>query len=409
MTIFNALPDTLTNGTTADATQVMANFNQLVSNGNANAAHNGANSDITALSGLTTPISGAQGGTLLFIGGTSTGSANAHVVATTNPTTFTLTIGNRLTFVAGFTNTGATTLNGNSTGVTNVLKRTITGLLALSGNEIIAGQAYTVMYDGTQFEILDNVFDPSYLRGFLDGFDTGAPGGGITLTIGQGAAIDNSNLTLLKVTTSFTKTTASWAVGSGNGALDTGSSGGSASTPYFLYIIQRPDTGVTDYLISLSSSTPTMPASYTIVRGPIAWLKLDGAKNILQYQQRGDDFVYGVMVHDVALATTFGTSAALSTLTVPLGFPVTVRIRATVADIAGTGVAAIFTSPDETDQAPAVVGGPSDINASVNATVGVTLLIRTNTSGQIRQRSSVAAEKLDIYTYGFNWSRGRNS
>lgn len=63
MTIFNALPYTLTNGTTADATQVMADYNQILNDGNANAAHNGANSDITSLSGLTTPLSYAQGGT----------------------------------------------------------------------------------------------------------------------------------------------------------------------------------------------------------------------------------------------------------------------------------------------------------------------------------------------------------
>lgn len=38
MTIFNTLPYTLTNGTTADATQVMADLNQIVNNGNSNAA-----------------------------------------------------------------------------------------------------------------------------------------------------------------------------------------------------------------------------------------------------------------------------------------------------------------------------------------------------------------------------------
>lgn len=63
MTIISALPFSLTNGTTADATQVMANFNQIVNNVNANGAHNGANSDITSLSGLATPLSVGQGGT----------------------------------------------------------------------------------------------------------------------------------------------------------------------------------------------------------------------------------------------------------------------------------------------------------------------------------------------------------
>lgn len=56
-------PYTLTNGQTADATQVMANFNGILSCANANLAHNGANSDITGLSGMLTPLSLSQGGT----------------------------------------------------------------------------------------------------------------------------------------------------------------------------------------------------------------------------------------------------------------------------------------------------------------------------------------------------------
>jgi hypothetical protein len=51
----------LTNGTIADATQVMANYNALTSC-LANAAAAGNNTDITSLGGLTTPISPTQGG-----------------------------------------------------------------------------------------------------------------------------------------------------------------------------------------------------------------------------------------------------------------------------------------------------------------------------------------------------------
>src|SRR6516225_622114 len=61
--IIPALPYTLTNGTTADANQVMADLNDIVSGVNTNAAHNGPNSDITSLTGLTTPLTIAQGGT----------------------------------------------------------------------------------------------------------------------------------------------------------------------------------------------------------------------------------------------------------------------------------------------------------------------------------------------------------
>lgn len=64
-----ANPFTLTNGTTADANQVMSIVNNLrtcISN----AASNGANSDITSLSGLATPLTIGQGGT-----GAATGRA----------------------------------------------------------------------------------------------------------------------------------------------------------------------------------------------------------------------------------------------------------------------------------------------------------------------------------------------
>jgi hypothetical protein len=62
-------PYVLQNGTLADANQVMADFNNILGCGNNNLAKNGANSDITSLSGLTTPLSKAQGGT-----GTTTGT-----------------------------------------------------------------------------------------------------------------------------------------------------------------------------------------------------------------------------------------------------------------------------------------------------------------------------------------------
>ena len=63
MAIIGPLPYTLQNNTTNDANQVMADLNQVVANVNANGAENGANSSITSLSGLTTPLSIAQGGT----------------------------------------------------------------------------------------------------------------------------------------------------------------------------------------------------------------------------------------------------------------------------------------------------------------------------------------------------------
>jgi hypothetical protein len=58
--------------------------------------------------------------------------------------------GQRFTFIAGFTNTAATTLNVNALGAKNVKL----GSNALNGGEIVAGFPVDVVYDGTQFQLL---------------------------------------------------------------------------------------------------------------------------------------------------------------------------------------------------------------------------------------------------------------
>jgi hypothetical protein len=120
---------------------------------NANAATAGINTNINALNALTTPLVYTSGGTSNYIGGTSGGSANAQTLASPIPSGFTLTTGKSITFIAGFTNTGATTLNVAATGATNVFKQGGAGPAALSGSELTAGNLYTATFDGTQYQI----------------------------------------------------------------------------------------------------------------------------------------------------------------------------------------------------------------------------------------------------------------
>lgn len=148
-----SVPFNLTNGSNADASQVMANYNAILACLLNNTAESGANSSITSLSGLTTPISPVQGGTTVYIGGTSTGSANAQVVATSVPIGFSLSTKSTIVFLAGFTNSTATTLTVGGTGAVNIFKQTIAGPVALTGGEIVVGQLVTATYDGTQYEI----------------------------------------------------------------------------------------------------------------------------------------------------------------------------------------------------------------------------------------------------------------
>jgi microcystin-dependent protein len=144
-----SVPFNLQNATIADATQVMANYNAIITClGNAAAA--GANNDITSLSALSTPITPAQGGTTNYIGTNSTGT-NAQVVTSTTPTPFSLTAGRRVVFIAGSGNNGPTTLNVGSAGAINFYRRTQLGISAMVGGEIVAGQPVEGIYDGSEF------------------------------------------------------------------------------------------------------------------------------------------------------------------------------------------------------------------------------------------------------------------
>jgi len=92
--------------------------------------------------------------TSTFSAGTSTGAANAQIVAAPTPAGFTLTRGNRLSFIAGFTNTAAATLAVNGLAATNIFVPGAAGPTALVGGEIAVGNLVEVIYDGTQFELI---------------------------------------------------------------------------------------------------------------------------------------------------------------------------------------------------------------------------------------------------------------
>ncbi|MFO1057895.1 MAG: hypothetical protein U1E53_13115 [Dongiaceae bacterium] len=87
-----------------------------------------------------------------FWGGTSGGTANAQTVTLT-PAPGAYYAGMVVTFLAGATNTGATTLNCNSLGAKSIFVANA----ACVGGEILSGKAYTVVYDGTQFQLLSPV------------------------------------------------------------------------------------------------------------------------------------------------------------------------------------------------------------------------------------------------------------
>lgn len=115
-----------------------------------------------------------------------------------------------------------------------------------------------------------------------------------------GQARDDANTGNLTLASTIVKRLDSaWAVGSGNGGLDTGSI--AADSVYFQWLIRRSDTGVVDMLFSLSGTAPTMPGSYDQKR-LLGQVSTDSSANVAQVWQRE-----GVAGNVASIATTSGT------------------------------------------------------------------------------------------------------
>lgn len=95
-----------------------------------------------------------QGGLTTHLTGIA-GTANA-ITANATPSPSSYAAGQRFTFVAASSNTGAVTLNVSGLGAVAVTRN---GAVPLVANEIQAGAITTVTYDGTLFQISNNARD----------------------------------------------------------------------------------------------------------------------------------------------------------------------------------------------------------------------------------------------------------
>jgi hypothetical protein len=74
-----------------------------------------------------------------------------NYILTTNPIVTNYSAGTILSFIASASNTGAATINLNSLGIKAIYKNATDVLIA---NDILAGQVITIIYDGTDFQLV---------------------------------------------------------------------------------------------------------------------------------------------------------------------------------------------------------------------------------------------------------------
>lgn len=166
------------------------------------------------------------------------------------------------------------------------------------GSETINGSATLILQPGQKADVCvsgsnlvakvtsDSLAGPQ-LRGYTFGLTLTTNGSDATndVDIAAGAAAsDTTPFYLMQLASALTKRIdAAWAVGTNQGGLDTGVVG---NNTYYIWLIQRSDTLVTDALFSLSNTAPTMPANYDRKR-LIGYLYRASAANSAPIPQTG--------------------------------------------------------------------------------------------------------------------------
>lgn len=253
---------------------------------------------------------------------------------------------------------------------------------------------------------LTTTLNPTLVPNYISGLILSTAGSSGTMSIAAGVANDTTNTVLMNLASAISKTTASWAVGTGNGGLDTGAIAN--NTWYHFYEIERVDTGVVDVVFSTNAVTPTLPTNYTIYRR-IGSGRTNGSAQWIAFTQAGNQFIWAVSVTDFSSTTT--TSRVAQTLSVPTGLTSVFSglFRAVLTPAAGSSCQTLFTALAETDQAPSVtfadLAAPNSTFAGTAA--GSFQRLIGNGSGQIGVRSTAAGAGLTINTYGWIDSRGQ--
>jgi hypothetical protein len=238
----------------------------------------------------------------------------------------------------------------------------------------------------------------------MSGLTLSTAGSSTTFSVAAGQAIDSTNTAALALASSTSKTTGAFTVGTGNGALDTGTV--AANTWYHAWLISTAG-GVVDVLVSLSSSSPTMPGTYTLKRR-IGSMKTNASSQWVKFTQIGDEFLWDAAVADVSNSTTLTTSNTTYTLSVPTGLSVLAFVR--IAYTNTSAVNALVSSPLTTTQLAGTPGGNSNVFATAGGWQDTETRIWTNTSAQVNaSAASASGSTIYINTYGWSDRRGRDT
>ncbi len=216
------------------------------------------------------------------------------------------------------------------------------------------------------------------------------------IDLSAGSARDGGDTANMLLASSITKRLdATWAVGTNQGGLDTGSI---ANTLYYVWLIKRSDTAVVDVLFSTSATSPTMPTNYTLKRrvGEI----YRSSATIRPFKQSGDRFY---LTTQITQTLSGPSTRTLVTLNVP---PNTIAmIRARAAGGSGDPQYSYVQPSSAADFVPSSSG--STLASLAPDTIG-SFEILTDSSSQIAARAATGFGNIIVNVLGWIDDRGRS-
>lgn len=239
---------------------------------------------------------------------------------------------------------------------------------------------------------------PGLLWGCTLSNDVGTPASKIAIS--AGFALDSTNTEKMTVNAIVKSLASTWAVGTGNGGLDTGAV---ADGTYHVFVIKRLDTGVVDVLFSLSATAPTMPTNYTVFRR-IGSIKRSGGAIVL-FVQDGDNFYWNVVTPANDLSSTGSLAKSAFTANVPTGIRVLAHLQIFLQTDGSTGGCFIYIFDGVNTNINKWIHGQGNYYASSN---GNDLSQYTNTSAQLQcQITTGTGASTRVSTIGWTDTRGR--
>jgi len=338
--------------------------------------------------------------------------ANSQDTSITSLLSGSLTISGNKTFSGSSTFSGAVTLS-STVSITGTFKVALPSDPGAPAEGMVWTNTTSHLlkfHDGTTTKILattDNILTRGFIAGLglVTGTDTAND-----IDISVGSCRDSSDAVNMVLAATLTKRSdAAWAVGSGNGGMDTGTKPNNGTL--HIWLIKRSDTGVVDALFSVSATSPTMPASYDYKR-LIGSRCTDSSGNILNMHQYGDLNYYDTPPALDVSVTNQSTTAITRTLSTPGGRRLEAILNVFISNT-NPAPALWIQNLDLADLAPSVSLSPL---ASVAGETGqggtrsgsAQVRVMTNTSSQIATRADSAGTTLKIAALGWVDRRGKD-